>query len=68
MKIAVHKFESYDITRDVMVTSTRYGTVVAIKETARGVVIPGSEILIEASDLSTDIEGFTVKGYTPKKV
>jgi len=67
MKIAVHKFESYDINKDVMVTSNRYGTVVAIKETACGRVIPGTEILVDASDLSKEIEGFTAKGYTPQK-
>jgi hypothetical protein len=64
MKIAVHKFQVYDVSKDEMVTSTRYGTVDAINATAHGKVVAGTEILIDASELSTEIEGFTIKAYT----
>jgi hypothetical protein len=46
-----------------MKTSTRYATVDAIKNTAHGVAVPGTEILIEASDLNSDVEGMTAKDY-----
>jgi hypothetical protein len=65
MKVAVHKFQVWDIASDAMKTSTRYATVDAIRDTAHGVAVPGTEILIEASELSSDIEGMTVKDYKP---
>jgi hypothetical protein len=65
MKIAVHRFQVWDPASDAMKTSTRYATVVAITETAHGVAVPGTEILIDASDLSGDIEGMTIKDYKP---
>jgi hypothetical protein len=65
MKIAVHRFQVWDPASDTMKTSTRYATVDAITGTAHGVAIPGSEILIEASELRSDIEGMTVKNYKP---
>jgi hypothetical protein len=46
-----------------MKASTRYATLDAIKETAHGVAVPGTEILIDASELSSDVEGMTVKDY-----
>jgi hypothetical protein len=63
MKVAVYRFQVWDSTSDTMKASTRYATVDAIRDTAHGVVVAGSEILIEASDLSSDIEGMTVKNY-----
>ena len=65
MKIAVHRFQVWDPASDTLKTSTRYATVDAITDTAHGVVVPGTEILIDASDLSGDIEGMTVKDYKP---
>ena len=63
MKIAVHRFQVWDSISDTMKPSTRYATVDAIKETAHGVPVPGTEILIDASELSSDIEGMTAKDY-----
>ena len=63
MKVAVYRFQVWDATSDTMKASTRYATVDAIRDTAHGVAIPGPEILIEASELSSDIEGMTVKNY-----
>jgi hypothetical protein len=63
MKIAVHRFQVWDSISDTMKNSTRYATVDAIKNTAHGVAVPGTEILIEASDLNSDVEGMTAKDY-----
>jgi hypothetical protein len=63
MKIAVHRFQVWDAMSDTMKTSTRYATIDAIKNTAHGVAVPGTEILIEASELKSDIEGMTSQGY-----
>lgn len=63
MKIAVHRFQVWDSISDTMKTSTRYATIDAIKNTAHGVAVPGTEILIEASELNSDVEGMTTKGY-----
>jgi len=63
MKIAVHKFQVWDSISDTLKTSTRYATIDAIKNTAHGVPLPGTEILIEASELNSDVEGMTAKGY-----
>jgi hypothetical protein len=65
MKIAVHRFQVWDSVSDTMKTSTRYATVDAIRDTAHGIPVPGTEILIDASELSSDIEGMTVRDYTP---
>ena len=65
MKIAVHRFQVWDAVSDTMKTSTRYATVDAIRDTAHGVAVPGTEILIDASELSSDIEGMTLKDYKP---
>jgi hypothetical protein len=63
MKIAVHRFQVWDSISDSMKPSTRYATLDAIKGTAHGVAVPGTEILIEASELNSDIEGMTAKNY-----
>lgn len=69
MKIAVHRFQVWDIISDTMKTSSRYATIDAIKETAHGVPMPGTEILIDASELNSDIEGMTARNYsTPEKI
>jgi len=65
MKIAVHRFQVWDSISDTMKTSTRYATIDAIKNTAHGVPVSGTEILIEASELGGDVEGMTAKGYNP---
>jgi hypothetical protein len=65
MKIAVHRFQVWDPDSDAMKTSTRYATVDAIRDTAHGIAVPGTEILIDARELSSDIEGMTVKDYKP---
>jgi hypothetical protein len=65
MKIAVHRFQVWDSISDTMKTSSRYATVDAIKEKAHGVPVPGTEILIDASELGSDIEGMTAKNYKP---
>jgi len=65
MKIAVHRFQVWDSASDTMKISTRYATVDAIRDTAHGVAVPGTEILIDASELSTDVEGMTVRDYKP---
>jgi hypothetical protein len=63
MKIAVHRFQVWDSVSDAMKISSRYATFDAIKDKAHGVPVPGTEILIEASDLNSDVEGMTAKGY-----
>ncbi len=63
MKIAVHRFQVWDSISDTMKTSTRYATIDAIKNTAHGVAVPGTEVLIEASELNSDVEGMTAKNY-----
>ncbi len=65
MKIAVHRFQVWDVASDGMKTSTRYATVDAITDTAHGVAVAGTEILIDAGDLLSDIEGMTVRIYRP---
>jgi hypothetical protein len=65
MKIAVHRFQVWDSASDTMKTSTRYATVDAIRDTAHGVAVPGTEILIDASELSSEVEGMTVREYKP---
>src|ERR1700733_544684 len=65
MKIAVHRFQVWDSVSDTMKTSSRYATVDAIKEKAHGVPVPGTEILIDASELNSDVEGMTAKSYKP---
>lgn len=68
MKIAVHRFQVWDSISDTMKISTRYATIDAIKNTAHGVAVPGTEVLIEASELNSDVEGMTAKNYkTPTK-
>ena len=71
MKIAVHRFQVWDPISDSMKTSSRYATlngtdrpsIDAITETAHGVPVAGTEMLIEASELKSDIEGMTPKNY-----
>ena len=63
MKIAVHRFQVWDSVSDAMKTSSRYATFDAIREKAHGVPVPGTEILIDASELNSDVEGMTAKGY-----
>jgi hypothetical protein len=63
MKIAVHRFQVWDSISDTMKISTRYATIDAIKNTAHGVAVPGTEVLIEASELNSDVEGMTAKNY-----
>jgi hypothetical protein len=63
MKIAVHRFQVWDPIGDTMKTSSRYATFDAIKEIAHGFPVAGTEILIEASELKSDVEGMTAKGY-----
>jgi len=68
MKIAVHRFQVWDSISDTMKISTRYATIDAIKDTAHGVAVPGTEVLIEASEVNSDVEGMTAKNYkTPTK-
>jgi hypothetical protein len=51
-----------------MKTSSRYATIDAITATAHGVPVAGTEILIEASELNSDVEGMTPKDYkTPMR-
>jgi hypothetical protein len=66
MKIAVHRFEVWDSVSDTMKSSTRYATVDAIKNAAHGVPIPGTEILVESSELGGEIEGMTSRNYVPE--
>jgi hypothetical protein len=63
-KIAVHRFQVWDITSDQMRMSSRLATVDAIKNTAHGEPV-GPPIEIDASDLSGEIEGMTVRNYMP---
>jgi hypothetical protein len=63
MKIAVHRFQVWDSISDTMKTSSRYATIDAIKDKAHGIPVPGSEILIDAGELKSDVEGMTAKSY-----
>ena len=64
-KVVVHRFQVWDSIYDGLKPSRRLGTVDAIKNTAHGVPV-GPPIEIDASDLSAEIEGFTVQDYTTK--
>ena len=64
-KVIVHRFKVWNSLTDEMVTSSRYATLEAIKETAHGVAIDGTGIEVDAADLGADIHGFTAKGYKP---
>jgi hypothetical protein len=66
MKIAVHRFEVWDSVSDTMKLSTRYATIDAIKSKAHGVPLPGTEILIESSELGGEVEGMTSRNYAPE--
>ena len=59
----MHRYQVWDSLSDTMKASTRYATIDAIKNTAHGVAVPGTEVLIEASELNSDIEGMTAKDY-----
>ncbi len=48
-----------------MVTSTRYGTLEAIKNTAHGVPIDGTGIEIDPTEVGQEIHGFTARNYQP---
>jgi hypothetical protein len=63
-KITVHRFQVCDSTTDQMRVSRRLATIEAIKNTAHGEPV-GPGIEIEASELSTEIEGMTTRDYTP---
>jgi hypothetical protein len=63
VKIAAHRFQVWDSFSDTMNTSTRYATIDVIKNMAHGVPGPGTEVLIEASEFNSDVEGMTAKGY-----
>jgi hypothetical protein len=61
-KITVYPFEVWDPINDQMVRSKRFGTLEAIKNTAHGREV-GSGIDVDASDVGTEIHGFTVRNY-----
>jgi hypothetical protein len=63
-KITVYHFEVWDPTNDQMVRSKRMGTPEAIKNTAHGREV-GPGIDVDASDVGTEIHGFTVRNYQP---
>jgi hypothetical protein len=61
-KITVYPFEVWDPISDQMVRSKRLGTLEAIKNTAHGREAgPGMDV--DASDVGTEIHGFTVRNY-----
>jgi hypothetical protein len=63
-KITVYPFEVWDPSNDQMVRSKRLGTPEAIKNTAHGREIgPGMDV--DASEVGTEIHGFTVRDYHP---
>ena len=63
-KITVYPFEVWDAINDQMVRSRRLGTLEAIKNTAHGREV-GPGIDVDASDVGTEIHGFTVRNYVP---
>jgi hypothetical protein len=63
-KITVYHFEVWDPTTDQMVRSKRMGTPDAIKNTAHGREI-GPGVDVDASEVGTEIHGFTVRNYRP---
>jgi hypothetical protein len=64
-KITVYHFEVWDPINDQMVRSKRMGTPEAIKNTAHGREV-GPGIDVDASDVGTEIHGFTVRNYQPQ--
>ena len=63
-KITLYSFEVWDPINDQMVRSKRLGTLEAIKNTAHGCEV-GPGIDVDASDVGTEIHGFTVRDYRP---
>jgi hypothetical protein len=63
-KITVYPFEVWDSNSDRLVRSKRLGTLEAIKNTAHGREV-GPGIDVDASDVGTEIHGFTVQNYRP---
>jgi hypothetical protein len=63
-KITVYPFEVWDPINDQMVRSKRLGTLDAIKNTAHGREC-GPGIDVDASDVGTEIHGFTVRNFRP---
>jgi hypothetical protein len=63
-KITVYPFEVWDPINDQVVRSKRLGTPEAIKNTAHGREV-GPGIDVDASDVGTEIHGFTVRNYRP---
>lgn len=63
-KITVYPFEVWDPINDQMVRSKRLGTLDAIKNTAHGREC-GPGIDVDASDVGTEIHGFTARNYRP---
>lgn len=61
-KITVYPFEVWDPINDQMVRSKRLGTLEAIKNTAHGREV-GPGIDVDASEVGTEIHGFTVRNY-----
>lgn len=61
-KITVYPFEVWDSVSDQLVRSKRLGTLEAIKNTAHGREV-GPGIDVDASDVGTEIHGFTVQNY-----
>jgi hypothetical protein len=47
------------------VQSRRYGTADAIKNVARGRILPNTQIEVDSSELGGEIEGMTARNYTP---
>jgi hypothetical protein len=64
IKITVYPFEVWDSINDQVVRSKRLGTLEAIKNTAHGREV-GPGIDVDASDVGTEIRGFTVRNYVP---
>lgn len=63
-KVSVFKFSVYDITKDRYVLSKRWGTIGAI-ERCGGVADRDSGILVDPSNIRSDILGMTKIGFQP---
>ncbi len=63
-RVEIYQFQMYDVSTDMMITSTRWGTSSAI-EALFGVKLDATKRLVDAAVVNSDVYGLTAKGYMP---
>jgi len=62
--VRIHRFRLYDINSDAFRVSRRWATRDIIEKLG-GDIVPGHVVEVDASTVSSDIEGMTVPDYDP---